>query len=262
MHCTGIHGTSDLRRALTVSCNAYFAQLGLQYDTDQAVDMAEVFGFTQPTGIRSLGTQGRSGLREEVYTSKELRAKLNTRGERLRFGNGLEVIEVLPMQVARATVSLITGRLPDVSLVHAIGGKLVEHGSRPLPVSEETLAFVRKAMRGVVDSTDGSAHGKGLDAGTLGFSFACKTGSGDYAQFRDTPELSADDRRAMEARKLRKHTWVAGWFPADAPKAVVVVYLHDVSETSSHTAVYVAAQFLAQDAVKQFVAGTAAQDPR
>jgi cell division protein FtsI/penicillin-binding protein 2 len=69
---------------------------------------------------------------------------------------------------------------------------------------------------------------------------------------RDTPELSPDDRRAMEAKKLRKHTWVAGWFPVEAPRAVLVVYLHDVSETSSHTAVFVAAQFLEQAAVKKF----------
>jgi cell division protein FtsI/penicillin-binding protein 2 len=59
----------------------------------------------------------------------------------------------------------------------------------------------------------------------------------------------------MEAGKLRKHTWIAGWFPADNPRAIVVVYLHDVSETSSHTAVYVAAQFLQCGAVRKFATG-------
>ncbi|MDZ4772349.1 MAG: penicillin-binding transpeptidase domain-containing protein [Planctomycetota bacterium] len=257
MHCTGIHGSSDLKRALTVSCNSYFAQVGLEYGADQAVAMTELFGFTQPTGIKSFGTTGRSGLREEVFSAKELARAMKSREAHMRFANGLTVLNVLPMQVARATAGLVTGSLPDVRIVKSVGTTAVEPAARPLGIDEKTLQFVASAMRDVVDSPDGSAHGKGLDVGTLGFDFACKTGSGDYLPFRDTPELSADDRRAMDAGKMRKHTWVAGWFPVDAPKAVLVVYLHDVSETSSHTAVYVAAQFLATDAVKKFVGGAA-----
>ena len=79
------------------------------------------------------------------------------------------------------------------------------------------------------------------------------TGSADIGPFQDTPELTADDRRAMEQGKVRKHTWIAGWFPLDDPKAVLVVYMHDVSETASHTSVYVAAQFLRSAAVQKFV---------
>ncbi len=255
MHCTGVHGSSDLRRALTVSCNSYFAQLGLEYGAEDAVAMADLFGFTQPTGIKSLGSGGRSGLREEVLSPKELALALTSRESHMRFANGLQVLSVVPMQVARATAGLATGRLPEVRIVKSIGGKVVEPASRPLAMSDSTLAFVRSAMRDVVESPEGSAHGKGLDTGSLGFDFACKTGSGDYAPFRDTPDLTPDDRRAMEAGKLRKHTWIAGWFPADNPRAIVVVYLHDVSETSSHTAVYVAAQFLQCDAVKKFATG-------
>jgi hypothetical protein len=64
----------------------------------------------------------------------------------------------------------------------------------------------------------------------------------------------------MQSGKMRKHTWVAGWFPVEDPKAVLVVYLHDVSETASHTAVYVAAQFLRQPAVRAFALGTQQTD--
>ena len=42
---------------------------------------------------------------------------------------------------------------------------------------------------------------------------------------------------------------MAGWFPADDPVAVVVVYVHDTSTTSSHVATYVMSQFLTTDAV-------------
>ena len=38
-------------------------------------------------------------------------------------------------------------------------------------------------------------------------------------------------------------------------KAILVVMLHDTVETSTHTSVYVAAQFLRSPAVKRFVEG-------
>jgi cell division protein FtsI/penicillin-binding protein 2 len=62
----------------------------------------------------------------------------------------------------------------------------------------------------------------------------------------------------MAAGKLRKHTWVVGFFPVEQPRYVLVVYLHDVSETASHTAVYLAAQFLKTAAVRKLVA----EEPR
>ena len=52
---------------------------------------------------------------------------------------------------------------------------------------------------------------------------------------------------------MRKHTWVAGWFPSDEPRAIVVIYVHDTSTTSSHGAVYLASQFLRSDAVKRYL---------
>ncbi len=60
---------------------------------------------------------------------------------------------------------------------------------------------------------------------------------------------------------MRKQTWIVGWFPVEQPKAVLVVMLHDVVETSSHTSVYVAAQFLRSPAVKRFLEGGAPENP-
>jgi hypothetical protein len=112
---------------------------------------------------------------------------------------------------------------------------------------------------GVVDEAGGSGHGKGLDPATLGFTFACKTGSADIGAIREIPGMPEEDRAAGAAGKSRKHTWVSGWFPADDPQAIVVVYLHNVTETASRTAVHVAAQFLQTPAVREFVARGGAQ---
>jgi len=262
MRCLGIHVKSDLRRALTVSCNAYFAQLGLEYQPQQLLDMSHTFGFDEPTGIRFLSGKGRSGLREDwafARSDEDTLGILAGRSARLQFANGLNAIEATPMQVARATCGLVTGRLPDVRLVDRIGERLVPRVSRDLGIGESSLEFVRSAMRNVVESGEGSAHDRRLSPSDLGFSFACKTGSADYKPFQAGPDLTPDDEAAMRAGKVRKHTWIAGWFPAEAPVAVIVVYLHDVSDTSSHTAVWVTQQFLSTPEVRKFVESACAE---
>jgi cell division protein FtsI/penicillin-binding protein 2 len=98
----------------------------------------------------------------------------------------------------------------------------------------------------VVHSTFGSAHqGKGLNTNDLGFELAAKTGSADYHR--------------TEAGDMRKHTWLAGWFPSSAPEFIVVVYCHDTSVTSSHSAVYVASQFLRRPEVQALMQSASAE---
>jgi cell division protein FtsI/penicillin-binding protein 2 len=173
----------------------------------------------------------------------------------MRFACGLLPMEATPMQVARATAGLATGTLPEVRLVRKIGALEQPQRSRPLGISESTLEFVRGALEGVVREGGGTAHISGLSEARLGFTFACKTGSADISPFEDTPELTPADRADMLAGKWRKHTWIAGWFPAEHPRAILVVYLHDVSETATRSSVYVAAQFLQQEAVRRFAGG-------
>lgn len=265
LRCAGHHVESDLHHALVVSCNCYFAQLGLRFQPEQMLDAARAFGFGEPTGLRHDARPAngppRSGLREDWKAApdlaggeSEMRARLRVRELALRFPNGLGLLWASPLQVARATAGLATGTLPELRIVRSIGGVPVAPASRPLGISESSLAFVRAAMRGVVDEVGGSGHGKGLDPATLGFTFACKTGSADIGAIREIPGMPEEDRAAGAAGKSRKHTWVSGWFPADEPVAIVVVYLHNVTETASRTAIHVAAQFLQTPAVRDLAA--------
>ena len=107
-------------------------------------------------------------------------------------------------------------------------------------------------MAGVV--TQGSARNKGLDAKTLRFSVAGKTGSADYRPM--TPAYLSQLRYpAGLAPQMRKHTWFVGFFPVENPTNVLVVYCHDIGITSSHSAVYLAGQFLRSPEVQAYMAG-------
>ncbi|MBK7875720.1 MAG: hypothetical protein IPJ77_08210 [Planctomycetes bacterium] len=258
LHCNAIHHECDLTRALTVSCNCFFAHVGECYTTDELLEMARTFGFGEPTGIRLFGSSGRSGLREDwrLPTGDAWRKAVDAASGKRRFANGLSFVESTPMQLARATAGLATGFLPDVSIARRLEGVPVPKKGRELGLSETSLAFVRSAMERVVTDPEGSAHGKGLDERALGFTVAAKTGSADYAAIRKGFEASDVELSLAAEGRVRKHTWVTGWFPADHPRAVFVIYLHDLLYTSSHTAVHVGAQFLRQEAVKSWLART------
>jgi len=236
------HGSVDLHRALCVSCNSYFAWLGEQYDVRQLDLMAREFGFGEPTGVRSYGDTNRSGILEHTVADLFRRPGRPVIGRSLReAGNGLSVVEATPMQVARATAALATGSLPTLRLVSHIDGVEIPRDGRPLRISPQALQIVRRAMQGVSSEDEGSGHAA-LAPAILGFSMAAKTGSADLTS------------AAVEDGRVLKHTWVAGWFPAEDPVGILVVFVHRTTRTSSHGAVWLARQFLTRPAVAAWIA--------
>ncbi|MFT5197367.1 MAG: cell division protein FtsI/penicillin-binding protein 2 [Planctomycetota bacterium] len=250
----------DLRYAIRVSCNTYFAQVGdTLYDETEFQKMFHAFGIGERTGIMSLGRQGRSGWLED-YSYKELASF--GRIHRQRLANGLTHVTVTPMQMARAYAGLATGVLPTIRVVQSIGGREWASEGQSLPIDAVNLGIVRRAMDQVANVDGGSAFEKGLSETDLdGMRFVCKTGSADYKgkELGMVPNLlqkvDRDGNIPEFIPGVRKHTWVVGWLPADDPKLIVAVYVHDTSTTSSHSSVYVMAQFLQHPTIKAYLKG-------
>lgn len=238
-HTVG-HGQVGLRYAIQNSCNSYFARLGERFAPDDWRAMAAEFGFGQPTGVRSLGA--RSGLSE--HTTPRLFQRDLTQHESRLAGNGLAVVEATPMQIARATAGLATGRLPQMRLVRSIGGVEQPQAARPLSLAPSALNFVRDAMEAVANEGGGSGQ-PALNERELGFRMAAKTGSGDI----DTEVVITADGRP----RVRKHTWLIGWFPAERPRWVVVVFCENTLQTASNSAIWLARQFLRRSEVQALV---------
>jgi penicillin-binding protein 2 len=238
-HNAAGHGSVDLHDAIMRSCNGYFAWLGEQQDERAFQALAASFGFGQPTGVRFHPERG--GLREDTC-SRHLFENLH--GSRLLMaGNGLGVVNVTPMQIARAYAGLATGALPEMRLVERVGGESLPRRSRPLGYSEAALAIVRDAMRDVAALPGGSGH-EALNQRELGFAMCAKTGSADLS---DEPVLAADGKE-----HVRKHTWVAGWFPPEEPVAVLVVFVDDTLAKASQSAVWIARQYLQRPELQAF----------
>ena len=248
------HGVVNLDRALVESCNAYFAWLGESYRDHDFLGLAEAFAFGEhPTGVRTAppwddGVSPRLGLTEvlpAVFRGSAPGGNLSD-FQRRAAGNGLVVVEVTPMQLVRAYAGLATGVLPELRLARRIGERELPRGpGRTLPFSAANQALVRGALAAVVARPGGTGHGA-LSPAQLGVAIAAKTGSADI-----TSRDAADDT----ARRVHKHTWVAGWVPAVDPELVFVIFVHDTMTTSSHGAAYVAQAFLTQPEVRAWLAG-------
>jgi penicillin-binding protein 2 len=251
------HGEVDLEGALIGSCNCYFAWLGESHYTAQDFKaLADEFGFGHPTGVRTVGDRRRRGLLED--TVPEIFTRRFRPRNFLEAGNGLGIVEVTPMQVARAFAGLASGVLPQVRLVRRVGEGVFEARGRRLSLSDASLQRVRDSLLLVTNDCKGSAH-KALqatlcrkcgnripsDRRPIGFPMAAKTGSAD---------LTSEGRLINGEERVPKHTWVAGWFPADEPRFVLVVFVNRTYFTSSHNAAWIAQQFLTRDVVIRWLA--------
>jgi cell division protein FtsI/penicillin-binding protein 2 len=249
-----------MREALVASCNTYFAALGERhYDAPHMRTALELFGLGQPTGVR-FDPEGRSGFVENSAFGDN-RSFPPGGGPtepwmRQFVTNGLAYINVNVVQMARAFAGLATGELPTMRLVRRIGDVDTEVQRVRIPIDEAHFERVRDALRSVVKESVGSGFGKGLAYEDLGFELAGKTGSADY---RRIPKGESDITARMEDDYMRKHAWFAGYFPCDAPRYVVIVYVHDTAATASHIATHVASQFLRLPEIQAFLARERAQ---
>ncbi|MFT7487537.1 MAG: cell division protein FtsI/penicillin-binding protein 2, partial [Candidatus Paceibacteria bacterium] len=124
--------------------------------------------------------------------------------------------------------------------------------SERIELPDWALERVREGMCGVV--TVGSAKGKGLGADKLGFQVAGKTGSADFRPMTSAYLAQLELPPGLKPQ-MRKHTWFVSFFPAENPTNVLVVYCHDIGVTSSHSSVYLAAQFLKSPEVQAYMQG-------
>ncbi|HKE00801.1 MAG TPA: penicillin-binding transpeptidase domain-containing protein [Planctomycetota bacterium] len=222
--CEG-HGTVDLRKALEVSCNAYFGWVGEKVGLAPLAAEAHRFGFGERTGL---------GFREVVG---EIPMSRRDADSVRRFGIGENQLRVTPVQVARAYAAVANGGwLPKARIVRAVGGKeLPLEPPVDLRLSPYDLQAVRDGLARVVSGPGGTAR----------TAFAGSTP--DLAGKTGTPE--ADPKRDIN------HAWFAGYAPRDAPRVAFAVYVERVhGEHGGDIAAPIVKALLARDEMRPYLA--------
>ena len=203
-------GQQTLLRALTISCNTAFGQLGMDLGEDAVRDMAEAFGldderFDMPLPVEA-STVG--DIADDAQLAQSSIGQFN--------------VQVTPVQAAMIAAAVANDgtlmkpylvdsvQAPDLTVIDQTDPE--ELGQ---PVSAEVAGQLTEMMISVVE------NGSGRRAQVDGVTVAGKTGT---AQDGDRPE----------------HNWFIGFAPADDPQIAVAVFARNSGGTGGDTSAPVA----------------------
>ena len=193
LRCMGVHGSSNLFRALAKSCNVFFAELGRRLGAERILHYAEQFGISSKTGLE---------LPEASGTIKEILNNTHKLGpSQAAIGQG--EVSISTLQLAKMVSAIASGKnirpriidkVMDYTLTNDL--KVTKQEEQSIDVSEENFNLVRQAMREVVLS------GLASDFRNFKVPVAAKTGTAQNS--------SGDD-----------HTTFVCYAPFDDPKIAV-----------------------------------------
>lgn len=214
------HGTVDMYRAIVQSCDVYFYTLGLRMGPGPVTRLEKDAGLGNLTGIDIPGE--RQGLVPDPEWKQRVYKQRWQDYESILIGIGQGAIHVTPLEMLQSYATLATGgevMCPHVVLrVVRMDGTVEERPPetiRSLAWKPENVAFVRKALRGVVHDygTAGIAKVPGVEVGG-------KTGTAQVVSIKGKMIKSED-----LPYEIRDHAWFVGFAPVADPEIAVVTMI-------------------------------------
>ena len=211
------HGKTDLIKAIRESCDVYFYDGSLKVGIDTIAKTLKKFGFSKKSGI-DLPGEFKGTIPSKEWKEKKFGQRWYI-GETVvaAIGQGYDL--VTPIQVARYTALLASGKLPTPHFAKRFLNK--EYKDRYEDVLTKTqkryLPTIQKAMYEVCN------HPKGTATRHIStkIKIAGKTGT---AQVVGIPQ---NDKKRMKEDELkyykRSHAWLTTYGPYKNPKYVVTV---------------------------------------
>jgi penicillin-binding protein 2 len=226
------HGTVNLRKALTLSCNVYFYNVGVRLEIERIARHARALGLAAPTGV-DLPSEA-SGLMPDPEWKRRVVKDRWYPSETVSISIGQGGVLLTPLQMARlAAVVANGGKLVQPHLIKAVAGQPAPvQPAVDLQLKPSTLEALRDAMIAVV------TEGTGRRAMVQGITVAGKTGS---AQVVTHARLEADKK----AHELQPHGWFMCFAPVENPTIAMAV-LVEHGTAGGQSAAPVAGQVLAR----------------
>jgi len=214
------HGTVDVVKALSESCDVFFYQAGLKLGVDRLAWHAKAAGLGSPTEI-NLDNEA-SGLVPTAGWKKNRTGVDWQRGETLSVAIGQGYNLATPLQMLVLTSTVANGgtlyRPLILKKIETAEGEIVSEGEirtkGKLPVSQRTLDIVRKGLWEVVNSPTGTAR----NARIPGVEVSGKTGTAQVVGRK--PDASADKKTEPV---IKPHAWFVAYAPSGNPQIAVAV---------------------------------------
>jgi penicillin-binding protein 2 len=202
--CQGVHGVIDLRRAIGLSCNVYFYQLGIRLEITRLAKWAKLMGLGAPTGV-DLPFEASGLMPSPEWKLRVLKTPWYA-GETVSVAIGQGQVAATPIQMARVAAFVANGG----RLVRPHFARHARSPHQPSVVRPATIAAVKAGMSAVV------SDGTGMRARLQTVEVCGKTGSAQVV-------ARARLERTPNARDLLPHGWFIAFAPADQPKIALAV---------------------------------------
>ena len=213
------HGSVDLPRAITVSCDVYFYTLGKLLGIEKLAYFAKRLGLGARTGI-DLPSEAPGLIPTPAWVEKVFKHKWYA-GETMSVAIGQGAVVVTPLQLARMIGGVAAGgvfcrpHLVFKDQLLALGVDPPDESAQNFPLADSTLEVVKRGMWGVVNEDGGT----GIEARCPGIDIGGKTGTAQVA--------SVDLMKSALSADFKTNAWFVGFAPASQPEiAVAALVLH------------------------------------
>ncbi len=217
--CHGRHGAVNVQRAIHVSCNVFFYELGRRMGIEVYNKYGSMFRFGQSTGI-DLREESRGILmNRELYARRGVTGNLID-GRLVNLGIGQGEIGVTPLQMAAYTCALANkGTYYQPHIVRSYYYKdrskmeAMAHDSVLLPIEHKYFEIVHRGMFDVCNTAGGTATNVRID----GIQVCGKTGTAQNPHGKD-------------------HSWFVCYAPAENPTIAMCVMVENAGFGSERAA--------------------------
>lgn len=213
----GGHGTVNVERAIAQSCNVFFYNLALRLGPEKIVDYAQKFGLGVKPALDLPGVK--EGLLPTPSWKRQTRKEPWYPGDTLNLSIGQGYLLVTPFEIYHLLCGIANrGKIYKPHLLKGIldsQGRLIKEVEgtleRETEIRESTWNLLWSGMKRVV------TQGTGYVCRDVAVELAAKTGTAQNPHGKD-------------------HSWFGGFFPADKPEIVFLVFVENGGDGSGEAA--------------------------
>ncbi|WP_297441248.1 penicillin-binding protein 2 [Sulfurimonas sp.] len=211
------HGRTDIIKAIRESCDDYFYKGSLVLGNVKMSAGLKRYGFGKKTGI-DLPNEFIGVVPSRLWKENKYHVNWNI-GETVNMSIGQGDFLTTPIQIARETALVATGKLPTPHLAKMIGDKPYQEKFEKVLNAKELrkLPLIRRAMYQVCNSAHGTAthylHSKVTLAG--------KTGTAQVIGIKQ--DIKTRKKEHELSYYTRSHAWFTTYGPYKNPQYIVTV---------------------------------------
>jgi len=221
-HCwkRGGHGTVDMLKSLSQSCDVYFYEIAERVGIDKITEMAIRFGMgiRHPLPMSAVA----DGLMPTRAWKRAARGEAWQVGDTLNSGIGQGFVLASPLQLAVMTARLASGRALVPRLIKTKNAVDVPLPEAPkLDIDESHLQLMRAGMNSVSNNNRGTAYRSRIVIDEM--SLAGKTGTSQVRNITAAERAVGVIRNSDLPWERRDHALFVAFAPYEAPRVACAV---------------------------------------